>query len=72
MANNALVRVRQSKRWSVDRMVELNLSAEQIRILKTNALDRANGDVAQICENGLAVVHGKRLREAFCFRAYAP
>jgi hypothetical protein len=56
---NAPVLARSTNIWSVDRIVRLNLSAEQIGTLKANALDRANEHVAQICEDALAIVRGK-------------
>lgn len=60
MANqDAPVLARPTNIWSVDRIVRLNLSAEQIGTLKANALDRANEHVAQICEDALAVVRGR-------------
>jgi hypothetical protein len=59
MANNALVSAYPNKSWSIDRIIELKLSAEEIGTLKANALDQANEDVAQICEDALAVIRGK-------------
>lgn len=50
---------RPSREWSVDRILALQLSLNEIGNLRANALNHGNEEVAQICEDALAVLRGK-------------